>query len=74
MIITYSGKYGDSFYQRTKGGKIQKKSLLIDWRSNHNPDNGVNKYRQLLKGAVLGKKFANRAEMVEAIKEAYRSV
>jgi len=68
MYDKISGRFGDNFYQLTKGGKQQFKSRLIAWTSNHNPNNGVVQYRILFRNALIGKKFQSRTEMYTHIK------
>ena len=67
-IETISGRYGNYFYQRCKGGKTQFKSRNIDWKSNHDPNSGVIKYRQLFHDALSGQTFSSRKAMYEHVR------
>lgn len=68
-IDKISGRFGNYFYQRCKGGKTQFKSRNIDWRSNHDPNSGVVKYRQLFYDALKGSHFTSRKAMYEYVRE-----
>jgi hypothetical protein len=67
----FAGKLGNSFFQRAKGGTIQKKSLDIDWKSNRNPSPAQQNCRKLFSLALKDKKFESKAQVYEAIRKAY---
>jgi hypothetical protein len=67
-----SGRLGNMFYQRTKGGKIQCKSRLIPWKCKLNPSESQKKSREKFSLALKGKKFSNRQEMFDAINKAMK--
>ena len=67
-----SGRYGNLFCQRTRGGKIQIKRLDIDWKSNRTPTDKMVRYRKAFQAAVSGKKFTSRSDMYSSIREAIK--
>ena len=68
----YSGKLGKNFYQRTKGGAIQCKSLLIPWKAKYNPSKRQIYFRKLFAEVVSAHNYTNRAEMYSQIKLALK--
>lgn len=72
MYTITRGKFSGFYYQRTKGGTIQKKQLTKDLKAVTNPSRSQLHYRELFSQAVKGKHFASRLEMYQAIRQAIK--